>query len=445
MRGGPSFRLPGPEHIGGWIGLAVMLALVLHLVLFFTLGQIRVVLGLAPEPVVVDGISMEQVEVAPPFDEAPEETPPESPPKESAALLEEIDLLDIMPKDTELDIRPDVLNPEIALRAQTPALAGELLGETFEPVAGPMVAAEIDKLGRMDESLTSDAGEVIVDPGAARADLLDPDDFNEQLIKKGAEGAGKNGVLEGFTSIDDMLNLPGNALTNTKGMIGSDLLFDYNSPVLRESAKVSLMKVALLLDRNPELFCLIDGHTDLFGGDEFNLDLSRKRAEAVRGYLVGTLRFESARIVVRGRGKAEPLVKTGSVDEQALNRRVEIKMRSQLPSDEPLLVKPRRTPTAAELGTPPVAKPVTEPVGEVPREIPPVAPVLAPQPRRALPVEEPAPLRAQPVEEAAPLRAQPVEEARPARALRVEEEPARALPVDEPPAARALPVDEEEP
>jgi outer membrane protein OmpA-like peptidoglycan-associated protein len=274
---------------------------------------------------------------------------------------------------------------------------------------------------------------------------LDPDDFNEQLIKKGAEGAGKNGVLEGFTSIDDMLNLPGNALTNTKGMIGSDLLFDYNSPVLRESAKVSLMKVALLLDRNPELFCLIDGHTDLFGGDEFNLDLSRKRAEAVRGYLVGTLRFESARIVVRGRGKAEPLVKTGSVDEQALNRRVEIKMRSQLPSDEPLLVKPRRTPTAAELGTPPVAKPVTEPVGEVPREIPPVAPVLAPQPRRALPVEEPAPLRAQPVEEAAPLRAQPVEEARPARALRVEEEPARALPVDEPPAARALPVDEEEP
>jgi len=451
MRGGSSFRLPGPEHIGGWVGLALMLALVLHLVLFFTLGQIRVVLGLAPEPVRVEGITMEDVEVIPPpFDEAPEETAAETPPTESSALLEEIDLLDIMPKDTELDIRPDVANPEIALRLQTPALDGELLGEVLEPLAGPIVAAEMENLGRMDEMLTPDAGEVVVDPGAARADLFDPDEFNEQLIKKGAEGAGKNGVMEGFTSLDDMLNLPGNALTNTKGMIGSDLLFDYNSPVLRESAKVSLMKVALLLDRNPELFCIIDGHTDLFGGDEFNVELSRKRAEAVRGYLVGTLRFESARILVRGRGKAEPLVKIGSVDEQALNRRVEIKMRSQLPTDEPILVKPRRKPTAAELAPPPVARPVVAPVPDL---VAPLAPVVEPQPRRALPVEEPQPQRALPieepqralpVEEPQPLRALPAEEVAPARALRVEEEPARA-PGDEPPAARAVPVDEEEP
>jgi len=457
MRGGSSFRLPGPEHLGGWVGLALMVALVLHVVLFFALGQIRVVLGLAPDPDVAPKIIMDRVEITPPpFDQAPEETPMEAPPKDSSALLDEIDLLDIMPKDTELDIRPDVVNPEIALRMQVPALDGALLGEMLKPVPGPMVAAEIENLGRMEETLTPSAGQVIVDPGEARADLLDPDEFNEQLMKKGAEGAGKNGVMEGYTSLDDMLNLPGNALTNTTGMIGSDLLFDYNSPVLRESARVSMLKVARLLDLNPELFCIIDGHTDMFGGEEFNVELSRKRAEAVRDYLMGPLRLSTARIIVRGRGKAEPLVKSGSVEAQALNRRVEIKMRSQPPSDEPLLVKPRRQPTAADLG--PVAKPVLGvPAPVTPREFPPVVEPLPPRampieeavPARALPVEAP-PARALPVEEspAPPPRAQRVEEDAPARAVPVDEEgPARAVPVedDEPGAARALPVGEDEP
>jgi outer membrane protein OmpA-like peptidoglycan-associated protein len=458
MRGGSSFRLPGPEHLGGWVALALMVALVLHVVLFFTLGQIRVALGLAPDPDVAPRILMEQVEIAPPpFDQAPEDTPMEAPPKDSSALLDEIDLLDIMPKDTELDIRPDVVNPEIALRLQTPALDGELLGEMLKPVPGPMVAAEIENLGRMEETLTPSAGQVIVDPGEARADLLDPDEFNEQLMKKGAEGAGKNGVMEGYTSLDDMLNLPGNDLTNTTGMIGSDLLFDYNSPVLRESARVSMLKVARLLDLNPEMFCIIDGHTDMFGGEEFNVELSRKRAEAVRDYLMGPLRLSTARIIVRGRGKAEPLVKSGSVEEQALNRRVEIKMRTEPPSDEPVLVKPRRQPTAADLGQAPVAKPVIEtPAPVIRRESPPVVESLPPRavpiedgvPARALRVEAP-PARALPLDESwppPPPRAQRVEEEGPARAVPVEEEgPARAVPVEEPGAARALPVGEDEP
>ena len=65
-------------------------------------------------------------------------------------------------------------------------------------------------------------------------------------------------------------------------MLPSDLLFEFNSAELRESAKVGLMKLALLMDRNPNLYCWIEGHTDLVGGDDFNLDLSIRRAEAVQ-------------------------------------------------------------------------------------------------------------------------------------------------------------------
>jgi hypothetical protein len=198
---------------------------------------------------------------------------------------------------------------------------------------------------------------------------------------------------------------------------------------LRESAKVSLMKVALLLDRNPELYCWIDGHTDLFGGDEFNVELSRKRAEAVREYLVGTLNFAAARIIVRGRGKSEPLVKAGDVEQQALNRRVEIKMRKQPPEDDtPLLVKPRRRPPEADAVAPPRAVPAPEPV-VAPRPVPRAVPVD--EVPRALPVEpDPAP-RALPVDPEAAPRALPVEDEPVLRAQPVEESPARAEPVDE--------------
>ena len=101
----------------------------------------------------------------------------------------------------------------------------------------------------------------------------------------------------------------------------SDLLFEFNSAELRESAKVGLMEIALLMDRNPELYCWIEGHTDLVGGDEFNLDLSIRRADAVKTYLIESMRMDASKIITRGFGRYTPLVITGDADEQAANRR----------------------------------------------------------------------------------------------------------------------------
>jgi len=410
-RGQSAYRLPGPENLGWWIGVAIMLAVLVHVGLFFALGQIKVQFGLGEaEEIRTAPVNVEQVEVMP--DDWEDVQPPdeiEPPPEDAASLLEDVDLLELLPKDTEIEIRPDIKEPEFALKLENPALSGELAGDVPEPPPAPAIETDIADFGRMEESLDSvPDGQVIIDPGAASSDLVDPDTFNKDLIKKGAQGVSDKGVMKDFTSLDDMIGLPGNALLDKKAMIGSDLLFDYNSDGLRESARLSLMKVAMLIDRNPDLYCWIEGYTDLFGGDRFNLDLSRRRAAAVKAYLVESLRLPPDRIVVRGHGKARPIVPGGTIDAQALNRRVEIKMRNKRAADDPVVVRPRRAI--------------------------PVDPTPKPKPKPTL-----KPLRVEPKPAPAAPRARPVEEPRPAPA------PPRARPVPAPPAPnpplRALPVE----
>ena len=154
------------------------------------------------------------------------------------------------------------------------------------------------------------------------------------------------------------------------------------------------MKVALLIDKHPHLICWVDGHTDLIGGEEPNLLLSKKRAMAVKMWLVETLELDVKRIAVRGYGKGQPLVKKGTAEEQAPNRRVEIKMRKSRPNEEVAYDKGNKDGVREPKKKVPVkAIPVEEdevpdiaPLPTPPRAI--VEPEDAPRPRRAIPVPE---------------------------------------------------------
>ena len=396
-REGGTYRLPGPDHLGWWASVAMLLSVLLHVIVFLVLDQLQIGLGFAEvKETTTAPMNVEQVEVEP----MPEETvPPEDvvvPPNDAAALLEEVDLLAKLPKDQEIDIKPDVLAPEYALKMTSPAREGEPSAVALEAAANMEIEADLPDLGRMEEKLPPAAeGQITVDPGAVQVDDTDLKKFADELMKKGANGKVRDGALDGMASLDDMLGLPANVLVSKKTMLPSDLLFEFNSSELRESAKVGLMKLALLLDRNPGLYCWVEGHTDLIGTDEANLDLSRRRAASVRKYLVDSLRMDGTKIVTRGKGESEPLVAAGTVDEQAMNRRVEIRMRKEPPPAETAAVIPKAVPAPAAADQPPPPKPVLV------------------KPRRALPVEEPppAPPRATPVPEPGPPavpRAEPV-------------------------------------
>ncbi len=169
------------------------------------------------------------------------------------------------------------------------------------------------------------------------------------------------------------------------------------------------MKLALLIDKNPGLYCWIEGHTDLIGSDEPNIKLSERRAEAVKTYLVKSMRMDPERIFTRGFGETQPLILEGDANVQAPNRRVEIRM--------------RKTPPPKGAIKAPKAQPVV--VEPEPQPEPPKAVLVKPN-LDAIPVDETEPPRAEPVPpraEPVPPRAEPIEEVAPA-------DPPRAVPVE---------------
>jgi outer membrane protein OmpA-like peptidoglycan-associated protein len=88
------------------------------------------------------------------------------------------------------------------------------------------------------------------------------------------------------------------------------------------------MKLGFLIQKNPDSIFIVEGHTDSFGGTDYNLDLSLRRANAVVLWLRSSLQLGTDRIRAVGMGEAIPIADTsGTVEQQALNRRVEIKVR----------------------------------------------------------------------------------------------------------------------
>jgi outer membrane protein OmpA-like peptidoglycan-associated protein len=143
-------------------------------------------------------------------------------------------------------------------------------------------------------------------------------------VKKGNRGVGD---ADGFASLDDLLSYKGPVTEDKTAMMPTDLLFEYDSAELRDSARLSLMKLGFIIQRNSNAEIRIEGHSDLFGGDEYNQRLSEARAEAVKYWLVESLRLDANRLQTRGWGRTRPLVPGGTVEQQSKNRRVEIIIR----------------------------------------------------------------------------------------------------------------------
>lgn len=103
----------------------------------------------------------------------------------------------------------------------------------------------------------------------------------------------------------------------------SDVLFDTGKSTLRPGAREKLAKVSGIVQSHPGLKLEVEGHTDSVGGDEYNQQLSEKRAEAVRVYLIQQ-GIASDSITAKGYGKSRPVVSNATAEGRQRNRRVEM-------------------------------------------------------------------------------------------------------------------------
>jgi outer membrane protein OmpA-like peptidoglycan-associated protein len=103
----------------------------------------------------------------------------------------------------------------------------------------------------------------------------------------------------------------------------SGILFDIDKSNLRPVSETNLVKLAKILNKYPDTNILIEGHTDDTGTDDYNMALSKDRAQSVSHYLA-TVEVAAARFSIAGYGEKQPIVMNDSPEGRQKNRRVDI-------------------------------------------------------------------------------------------------------------------------
>ena len=103
----------------------------------------------------------------------------------------------------------------------------------------------------------------------------------------------------------------------------SGILFATSSSTLNQASRDALRKFAENMNANPDTDIKIVGHTDATGRYEYNMKLSKERANSVRNFL-RSYKVDESRMTSEGVGPDQPIVDNSTPENRAKNRRVEI-------------------------------------------------------------------------------------------------------------------------
>jgi OOP family OmpA-OmpF porin len=108
------------------------------------------------------------------------------------------------------------------------------------------------------------------------------------------------------------------------GLKVQNATFRFDKDNLKTDDLPELKEVAMFLKQHEEAYLVLRGYTDNVGKDEYNLELSKKRAMAVAEYLNKTFGIDESRMVIQWNGSANPIASNDTDEGRALNRRVEM-------------------------------------------------------------------------------------------------------------------------
>lgn len=137
---------------------------------------------------------------------------------------------------------------------------------------------------------------------------------------------------ENFFRIEEIIHLENDTKLSTRvepistKIKFESIVFGNGESKLTEGMYDDLDKVADFLLDNPDFKLRISGHTDSDGREDFNLELSQRRADAIKEYLIYFGNIDENRITAKGYGSSQPILKDHSDKAKKLNRRVEFEL-----------------------------------------------------------------------------------------------------------------------
>ena len=114
-----------------------------------------------------------------------------------------------------------------------------------------------------------------------------------------------------------------NKLITEGKFVTHGILFDVNSDKIKPESYGVLKDISTVLSENSDVKVKIIGHTDADGKDADNMELSKRRAEAVKAILISEFKIDGSRMQTDGKGESQPVDKNDTPQGKANNRRVE--------------------------------------------------------------------------------------------------------------------------
>ena len=132
----------------------------------------------------------------------------------------------------------------------------------------------------------------------------------------------KSGCKSGYPGADiDAVGAIGSAI---KLSLTSAVLFDSGKSQLKESAGIEISKQIHIIASFDSMKVIVEGHTDNIGTVESNIELSKKRALAIKEYLVAKKQVNKDLVEIKGYGESQPVASNDSEEGRGKNRRVEM-------------------------------------------------------------------------------------------------------------------------
>lgn len=183
---------------------------------------------------------------------------------------------------------------------------GAVIGAAGGAVLGAILGNNIGKGGN------GEIGAVVggVVGGAAGVLIGAKMDKNAQKIEEEVPGAKVERVDDGIVITFDGEN--------------SGVYFDTNKYNINEASRATLDKLTAVLIEFPDTDVLVVGHTDSAGAEEYNMTLSKNRAQSVTNYFTGAKGLSSGRFTTNWFGETSPIATNDTAEGRAQNRRVNI-------------------------------------------------------------------------------------------------------------------------